>query len=278
MKFIISLLLFASLAVQNGIAERLPLLSSKDWTSYHVVSKSRQHAVGICYDGSIDFYFLKRGKKDNIRWPVEMKVRVERRSEPVKGKPEKWVNKKINKNGFVSPSKASEEVDSLTLVGIVTGGIKFQIDIKFTKSGLQLSGKVLNDADQGDYRMVLESNIGKLSTVSSADSKDADRVKDKTKGAELKFATRHSKLIKMKFYEVLDPKLLDKAEITSLELKARKIGRKKLTWSLVNPDLGKLTVVSKADNGMPYAGFTVTNILSDENGNRLSDGVLLEYQ
>ncbi len=260
------------------VAERLPLLKVKDWGSYHVLSKSSHHAVGVGVDGSIDLYFLKRGRKDNINWPVEMKVRIERKDKATKGKSSKWVSKTVTKSGFVSPAKAAENPDELSLVGVVTGGIKFQLDFKFTKSGVMLAGKLLDNPQDADYRVILESDIDKLSTVTSSEGKDTKTVKKKTRGDEIRFETRNKTSLKVKFYEVIDPVILGKAEITLVELKAKKIGRKKLTWSLVDEKLGQLNILSKADNGMPYAGFTITSVLYDETGKHHSDGVLLEYK
>ncbi len=260
------------------MAERLPLLKTKNWTSYHAVSKGIHHAVGIGVDGSVDLYFLKRGKKDNISWPVEMRVRIERKAKPAKGKITKWVNKKVRKDSFVLPPKASDDIEELTLIGEVTGGTKFQLDFKFTKAGVLLSGKILDEPTDADYRIILESDIEKLSTISTADSKDVKKVKSKTRGDELNISTRNEKELRVKFYEVVDVKLLEKAQVTAVELKAKKIGRKKLSWSLANKKMGQLNIECKADNGMPYAGFTITTMLYDESGKQLGEGILLEYK
>ncbi len=278
MKKILTALTIFSLSFVITKAEPLPFLDIKDWLGYHALSKGKYHAIGLNQDGEINLFFMKRDAKINVRTPVELKLRIERKEKKVGSK---WSTKSIKTDGFINPPKASEEAEKVTLHGVITGDIEFKIEASFTKEGVLMNAGFVgepSDAAKADYRISLSSKVYEMYSMSKTAVDEAKDIKSKTRGCELRIGTRKGKPQKVRFYEPLDIEKLAKDEIVSLELKAEKIGRKNLYWSLANPKLGSLQIVPRAKSNMVYDGFKVSTVLLDETGKKLSDGILLEYK
>lgn len=268
-----------ALCVSSAFADKLATLNVKNWLSYHSISAGKYHTVAVNTDGSIDLYFMKRDERINIRWPVELAIKVERKS---KKKGSKWTTRKVKKDGFIQPPQSSENPDKLTLTGVVTGGVQFQLDFKFSKEGATLTAAFVGkpkDAAAADYRLSIISDIDSLVTINKSDRNDTKKIKNKTRGSELRLTSRKGKRgDRIRFYEKIDHAKLKKLEVTAIELRTDKIGRRKLFWSLANSKAGKLLIEPKAENGMPYKGFIVSTVLVDESGKKHSEGIKLEYK
>lgn len=267
-----------SALVVNAIGDNLPSSERKSWMSYHAVSEGRNHTAAISMDGSLDLFFMKRSEKLNKSWPVLLKVRVERKE---KSKGAKWSVKQLKKDGFENPLKQAENPKELNLVAKVTGDVKFRLIYEFTKYGVKCNAEFIGkpkDSAKADYRLILESEIDELVIIKKEDVDDDKAVKQKSKGTELHLTTRNERPYRIKFHEKVDIAKQIKDEVTEVILKAEKIGRKKLTWQLTNPESGILSIEPKSDNGKLYKGFTISTVLVDETGKRASEGITLIYK
>ncbi len=277
MKKLFTTLSIFALSVISSKADILTTVKIPNWQSYHMTSKSKNHGIGVLQDGSIELFFLKRGEKLNLNKPVELKLKIERRTK----NGTKWTTKSVKKDGFTNVQKAAENPEKLSLFGKITGGIEFKIDYTFTDKGVMMKAGFVGeplDAKTADYRISVVSDVEELVTVSKDEENDIKKIKSKTRGSDLRIETRRGKPTKIRFYEPIEVETLAKDEIVSIELKADKIGRKSLVWSLANSKLGSLKIEPDADNKMPYDGFKVSTILLDETGNIQSEGILLEYK
>jgi len=277
MKKLLTTLFIFSLSLACSRADSLPFLDVKDWTGYHATSKGKYHGIGVGPDGALHLFFMQRGAKINVRTPVELELLIERKSK----EGTRWIKKKVNKEAFIKPGKVTEDVEQLSLHGMITGDVEFKIDFEFMDDGVLMKADFVGkpaDLDKADYRLSLVSDIESISTVSKEDANDEKKIKSKTRGHELRIETRKGKPTKVRFYEPMDTETLEQEEIVSIELRSDKIGRKKLFWSLADPKQGSLRIEPDADNKMPFEGFKVFALLVDETGKKLGDGILLEYK
>ena len=132
------------------------------------------------------------------------------------------------------------------------------------------------DGDKADYRLILESQMPSLMEGSSKYSEK--ELKKKTRGDEVKIEFKEEKEQKIDVFEVADAEKITAAFPNSIMLSADKIGRKKLTWSLLDKkDKGALELAFKSTSKRFLDGFDVRLTLVDEKGEQLAKGIRLEF-
>jgi len=191
------------------------------------------------------------------------------------------VTKKVRREGFIKPPTPTEQPNTVSLHGTITGDVEFKVDFKFSKDGVLMKGAFVaepKDAATAEYRLSLVSDVKDLMHVSEAAADDIKKIKSKSRGHEIRLQSRKEKPSKIRFYEIIDTDKLENSELTQVMLKADRLGRKDLYWSLADPKQGTLRLEAKADNKMPYDGLKIITVLVDESGKKLSEGILLEYK
>ena len=270
-------LLLCALAPTSTFADPLPGLDKKNWVSYYAGYQGSGFEVGIDARGQVVFYFTPR-KNDRINyaWPVEAEIRVERRD---KGE-EKWVKKKTSLEGFTTTEKIEFGQEKAEFIATATGDVKFKVMFEFDKNGINIQAEMANtpkDAEEADYRLILESAMPTLMATSS--KYNERELKDKTRGDEVRLEFKKEKGERVRLYEVQETDKINTNLPKSITLKADKIGRKKLTWSMLDPkDQGALEIEFKSLTKRFLDGFNIRVILIDEKGTRLNKGIRLEYK
>jgi hypothetical protein len=270
-------LLIGGLTATSSLADTLIGLKDKGWASYYAGFLGSGFEVGVDTKGQVEFYFTPKKKlRMNRAWPIETQIRIERRE---KGE-DKWVKKTTQLDGFTPMPKVQLDQENIEYQATVTGGVKFKVRIKFDKSGVNIQSEMIGkpeDADKADYRLVLESSMPTLMTGSS--KYNEKELKNKTRGDEVRVEFKEAKGQRIRLYEVQDAKKITTTLPTSIMVKADKIGRKKLTWSILDhKDKGTLELDFKSTSNRFLDGFNIRVILADEKGQQLTKGIRLEYK
>ncbi|MGJ8657760.1 MAG: hypothetical protein ACSHX6_15035 [Akkermansiaceae bacterium] len=270
-------LFLSALTTTSALANPLPSLDEKGWASYYAGFQGSGFELGVDTSGQVILYFAPRkNQRINTSWPVEAQIRVERRDKDG----EKWVQKKTSLDGFTTGDKVEFGQEKVEFVATVTGDVKFKVMIEFDKYGVNIQSEFANtpkDADEADYRLVLECKMPDLMPTSS--KYDEKELKGKTRGDEVRVEFKKEKDERIPLYVVQDPEKLTANLPTSIMLKADKIGRKKLTWSMLDSkDTGAFELEFKSSSNRFLDGFDLRSILIDEKGQRLSKGIRMEYK
>ncbi len=273
---LICTLLLAGLTTTSSLAGPLPTLKEKGWTSFHAGFVGSGFEAGVDAKGQIALYFTpKKKERLNTSWPVEVKFRIERRT---KGK-EKWSYRKTQQDGFTSTGNVEFKQEKMEYVATATGDVKYKVTVKFNKSGMEISGEMVGkpkDADKAEYRLVLRSAMPSVMLGSS--KYNEKELKSKTRGDEVRLEFKEEKGQKIRLYEVTDANKINAIFPKSIMLKADKIGRKDLIWSMLDPkDKGALELEFKSSSNRFLDGFNITAILVDEKGEQVSKGIKLDY-
>jgi hypothetical protein len=256
-------------------AEVMQGLKVKGWASLYAGFQGSGFEVGIDTKGQAEFYFTPRkGERLNRAWPVETLLRVERRE---KGE-ENWVKKTTQLDGFTPMDKVELNQEKVEYRATVTGGAQYLVQFTFDKTGVNIHSEMLlkpADADKAEYRLILESRMPSLMEGSSKYSEK--ELKKKTRGDEVRIEFKEVKQQKVDIFEVADAEKINVSFPTSIMLSADKIGRKKLTWSLLDKkDKGALEIDFKSTSKRFLDGFDIRLILVDEKGEQLAKGIRLE--
>jgi len=270
-------ILLGGLTATSSLADTLQGLKDKGWGSFYAGFQGSGIEMGVDTKGQVEFYFTPKKKlRMNRAWPIEAQVRIERRE---KGD-EKWVRKTTQLDGFTPNGKVEFGQKDIEYQATVTGGVKFKVKITFDKSGVNIQSEMVGkpkDADKADYRLILETAMPSLMEGSSKYSEK--ELKNKTRGDEVRIEFKEEKGQRIRLYEVQDAKKITTTLPTSIMLKADKIGRKKLTWSILDrKDKGALELDFKSTSNRFLDGFNIRVILVDEKGEQLSKGIRMEYK
>jgi hypothetical protein len=265
-----------ALTTTNSLADTLQGLKDKGWASHFAGYHGSGFEIGVDTRGQVEFYFTPRkGERLNIAWPIEADVRIERRE---KGE-ENWVRKTTQLNGFTPMEKVELDQEKIEYQATVTGGAQFKVMLEFDKSGVNIQSEMVGtpaDADKADYRLVLETDMPSLMEGSS--KYDERELRKKTRGDDVEIEFKKEKEQKIDLYEVADAKKITAMLPTSIMLDADKIGRKKMTWSILDrKDKGALEIDFKSTSKRFLDGFNIRVILVNEKGEQLTKGVRLEY-
>jgi hypothetical protein len=152
--------------------------------------------------------------------------------------------------------------------------------VAFDRNGLDIQSEMVGkpeDADEADYRLVLETDMPTLMTGSS--KYDEKELKKKTRGDEVRLEFKEEKGQRIRLYEVADAQKITTTLPTSIKLEADKIGRKELTWSILDrKDKGTFELDFKSTSKRFLDGFNIRVIIVDEKGEQLTKGIRMEYK
>ncbi len=270
-------ILIVGLITPSSLADTMQGLKDKGWSSYHAGFQGSGFEVGVDTKGQVEFYFTpKKRIRINRAWPIESQIRIERRE---KGE-DNWVKKTTQLDGFTPMEKVALNQKDIEYQATVTGGVKFKVKITFDKSGVNIQSEMIGkpkDTDKAEYRLILESSMPALMTGSS--KYDEKELKNKTRGDEVRIEFKEAKGQRIRLYEVQDAKKISAILPTSIMVKADKIGRKKLTWSILDrKDKGALELDFKSTSKRFLDGFNIRVILVNEKSESLSKGIRMEYK
>ncbi len=261
----------------NAFADTLQGLKDKSWASYYAGFQGAGIEMGVDTKGEVEFYFTpKKGDRLNRAWPIIANLKIERRT---KGK-EKWVRKSTKLDGFTTVGKPKLNEESIELISMVTGGTQFKVKFTFDKTGVNIQSEMFGiplDSDKAEYRLILESQMPSLMEGSS--KYDEKELKKKTRGDAVKIEFKKEKGEKIDLFEVFDGEKLTSKQPTSISLSADKIGRKALTWKMLDPkDKGAVDLELKSTSKRFLDGFDIKVTLVDEKSEQLSKGIRIEYK
>lgn len=265
-----------ALTTTSSLADTLQGLKDKGWASYYAGYQGSGFEVGVDTMGQVEFYFTPRkGERLNRAWPIEADIRIERRE---KGE-ENWVRKTTQLDGFTPMEKVEFDQEKIEYQATVTGGAQFKVMLEFDSNGVNIQSEMVGtpeDADKADYRLVLETDMPSLMEGSS--KYDERELKKKTRGDDVEIEFKKEKEQKIDLYEVADAQKITAMLPTSIMLDADKIGRKKMTWSILDrKDKGALEIDFKSTSKRFLNGFNIRVILVNEKGEQLTKGIRLEY-
>jgi hypothetical protein len=252
-------------------------LKDKGWASYYAGFQGSGYEAGIDTKGQIEFFFTPRkGERLNRAWPIEAQLRIERRE---KGE-SNWVQKTTQADGFTPMEKVEFDQENIEYLATVTGGAQFKVMVTFDRNGLNIQSEMVGkpeDAKEADYRLVLETDMPTL--MSGSSKYDEKELKNKTRGDEVRIEFKEEKGQRIRLYEVADAHKITTTLPTSIMLNADKIGRKKLTWSILDrKDKGTLELDFKSTSKRFLDGFNIRVIIVDEKGEQLTKGIRMEYK
>ncbi|MFT5633766.1 MAG: hypothetical protein ACI9SQ_001489 [Rubritalea sp.] len=270
-------LFLTGLTATSSFADTMQGLKDKGWASYYAGFQGSGYEVAIDTKGQIEFYFTPRkGERLNRAWPVEAQLRIERRE---KGE-SNWVQKTTKADGFTPMEKVEFDQENIEYLATVTGGVQFKVMVTFDRNGLNIQSEMVGkpeDADKADYQLVLETDMPTLMTGSS--KYDEKELKDKTRGDEVRIEFKEEKGQRIRLYEVADAQKITTTLPTSIMLNADKIGRKKLTWSILDrKDKGTLELDFKSTSKRFLDGFNIRVVIVNEKGEQLTKGIRMEYK
>ena len=276
MRFInLAIILFILTLVTR--ADLLPSLKDRGWTSYHAGYQGSGFDLAVNTKGSIALFISPRkNQRINPSWPIETDIRIERREK----NSVKWVQKKTSLTGFTPKDKAELNQREVEFTATVTGDVQFTVKMTFDRDGVNIESKMANtppDADTADYRLVLE---GAMPTLLTTAAKYEDKeLKSKTQGDYVRITFKKEREQKIKLSETKEISEINKIFPTSISLRADKIGRKKLSWKILNyKDKGALEIDFKSKQNRFIGGYNLRAILINEKGERMINGVRLEYK
>jgi len=270
-------LLFSSTMLVQSHADVLRGLKEKGWGSYYGGYRGSGYEVGVDTLGKVQFYFTPRkGIRLNRAWPIEARIRIERREKGEKN----WVKKNIRGEEFTPMDKVSFGQENIEYIATVTGGAQFKCMLEFDKYGVNITSEMvgkLKDADTADYRLVLETQMPNMLT-GSAKYKEKE-LKKKTRGDEVRLGYKKESEEKIPLYIAQDAEKLSTKNPMSIMLKSDKIGRKKLTWSILDKkDSASFSLDFKSTSRRFLDGFNMRVILINEQGEQLTKGIRMEYR
>ncbi len=260
-------------------AKALPSLKEDGWTSYYAGFKGSGFDMGVDTAGRIKLFFSPRkNQRINSSWPVQTELHIERREKDSTST--KWVQKKTSLTGFTSTHKVEFGQREIEFTATVTGDVQFSVKMTFDKDGVDIESEIVDssiDAEEADYRLVLEAAMPTLLTTST--KYDDKELKSKTQGDYIRIKFKKEREQQIKLSETKPISEINKINPVSITLRADKIGRKKLTWKILShKDKGALVLDFKSSQNRFIGGYNIRAILVNEKNERLINGIRLEYK
>lgn len=260
-------------------ADLLSSLKDRGWTSYHAGFKGAGFDIGVDTKGHIKLFISPRkNQRINPSWPIETEIHIERREKDSN----KWVQKKTSLTGFTVKNEDKVELGQkeIEFTATVTGGAQFAVKMAFDRDGVNIESEMANtpeDSETADYRLVLEGSMPTLLTT-SAKYEDKE-LKSKTSGDYIRITFKKEREQKIRLSDTKNISEINQIHPTSISLRADKIGRKKLTWKILNyKDKGALELDFKSKQNRFIGGYNIRAILINEKGERMINGIRLEYK
>jgi len=255
----------------------LPSLKDRGWTSCHAGFQGAGFDIAVDTKGSIDLFISPRkNQRINPSWPIETEIHIERKD---KGS-SKWVQKKTSLTGFTPKGKVELGQREVEFTATVTGDAQFKVKMTFDRDGVNIEADMVNtpeDVEAADYRLIFK---GAMPTLLTTSAKYEDKeLKSKTSGDYIRIKFKKEREQKIRLSETKDISEINKIHPTSISLRADKIGRKKLCWKILNyKDSGAFEIDFKSKQNRFIGGYNIRAILVNEKGERLINGIRLEYK
>ena len=233
-------------------SEELPATLDKPYLGcWLAFSESRDFEFVIGGDGDAELFFIKNRKRLSvggctlkIYYVVEEKVKG-------KGGASRWISRRMVQDGFEDFGKETAEPPLRKPLGFTatfTGGIKARIVHVFTKSGLEISTRIIDKGEsKGDLRPGVKVLVGDLFRhIDDADleKRETESKLEDTRISVLPVGGRRASRIKFEDYDsVLTEECPKGARAFALE--SDRYGDHEFQLTTANPDYGVIEFVQK---------------------------------